>query len=171
MKSIPTAFEGLILLKPQLYEDSRGSFYETWRKNAYQIQGISETFVQDNISVSTKGVLRGLHYQRNQGQLVTVVRGKIFDVAADIRPMSSTYGKYFAIELSADHPKQLYMPAGFAHGFCVLSDEAIISYKCTQYYNPQEEGGIIWNDPTLNISWPAQESLIISSKDQQLPCL
>jgi len=164
MKVIDTGFEGLILIEPKLFRDERGIFYESWRDANYQEIGIQEKFLQDNVSISKKNVLRGLHYQKNQGQLVTVVHGKIFDVAVDIRPGSKTYKKYFSIELDATEPKQLYMPPGFAHGFCVLSDIAIINYRCTQYYDATQEGGIIWNDPEIGIKWPV-ESPIISEKD------
>ena len=164
MKVIDTGFEGLILIEPKVFEDERGVFYESWRDADYQKIGIQEKFLQDNVSVSKKNVLRGLHYQKNQGQLVTVTHGKIFDVVVDIRPESKTYKKYFSIELNAVKPRQLYMSPGFAHGFCVLSGIAIINYKCTQYHNASREGGIIWNDPAIGIEWPI-ESLIISEKD------
>lgn len=165
MKIINTGFEGLILIEPRVFEDSRGSFYESWREEDYKKLGIQEKFVQDNISTSKKGVLRGLHYQKEQGQLVTVVYGTIFDVVVDIRPASKTYKKYFSVELDAAKPQQLYMSPGFAHGFCVLSEIAIINYKCTQYYNLSLEGGIIWNDPAIGIKWPCLDKLI-SQKDQ-----
>ncbi|MGV8948007.1 MAG: dTDP-4-dehydrorhamnose 3,5-epimerase [Candidatus Paracaedibacter sp.] len=170
MKVILTDFQGLLLIEPKTLCDNRGSFYESWREADYKQCGIQETFIQDNISISKKNVLRGLHYQKNQGQLVTVSYGQVFDVVVDIRPTSLTYGKYFSIELSGDNPKQLYMPPGFAHGFCVLSDVAIINYKCTQYHNAQEEGGVIWNDSSIRVEWPV-ESPIISQKDQGLGSL
>jgi dTDP-4-dehydrorhamnose 3,5-epimerase len=160
MKIIDTGFDGLKLIEPTIYKDERGKFYESWREIDYQKIGIKENFLQDNISTSHKNVLRGLHYQKNQGQLVTVVSGKIFDVVVDIRPESQTYKKYYSIELDAFVPQQLYMPQGFAHGFCVLSDVAILHYKCTQYYNPAEEGGIIWNDPEIGIQWPNIDPII-----------
>jgi len=160
IKVIDTGFEGLILIEPRAFEDERGSFYESWRLEDYKKTGVKEIFVQDNISISKKNVLRGLHYQKNQGQLVTVVHGRIFDAAVDIRPDSKTYKKYFSIELDANNPKQLYMPSGFAHGFCVLSDIAIINYKCTQYYNLNQEGGIIWDDLEIGIEWPIKDPII-----------
>ena len=165
MDIIATGFEGLILIEPKAYEDDRGVFYESWKEADYQKLGIQEKFLQDNVSISKKNVLRGMHYQKNQGQLVTVVHGKIFDAVVDIRPESETYKKYFSIELDAAHPQQLYMSLGFAHGFFVLSDVAIINYKCTQYYDPSQEGGIIWNDPTIGIGWPSGNK-IITEKDQ-----
>jgi dTDP-4-dehydrorhamnose 3,5-epimerase len=165
MNIIATGFEGLILIESKLFEDDRGSFYESWRVADYQKLGIQEKFLQDNVSTSKKNVLRGMHYQKNQGQLVTVVHGKIFDVVVDIRPESETYKKYFSIELDAAHPQQLYMSPGFAHGFFVLSDIAVINYKCTQYYDASQEDGIIWNDPTIGIEWPAEDK-IIAEKDQ-----
>ena len=164
MNIIDTGFEGLILIEPKVFGDDRGVFYESWRDAYYQKLGISENFLQDNVSISKKNVLRGLHYQKNQGQLVTVTYGKIFDVAVDIRPESETYKKYFSIELNADKQQQLYMSPGFAHGFCVLSNIAIIHYKCTQYYDASQEGGIIWNDPEIGIEWP-DGSFTISKRD------
>lgn len=159
-----TSFEGLLLFEPTYYSDSRGGFYESWRAEEYQAAGITQAFVQDNVSMSHKNVLRGLHFQQNQGQLVTVTHGRIYDVVVDIRPESKTFKQYFAIELSAEQPLQLFMPSGFAHGFCVLSDMAIVNYKCTQYYNPDNEGGIIWNDPDIGIEWPGNH-FIIGSRD------
>lgn len=165
MKIINTGFKGLLLLEPKVFKDDRGLFYESWQLEDYKkILGIKEDFLQDNVSISTKNVLRGLHYQKNQGQLVTVTYGKIFDVVVDIRFDSSTYKKYFSVVLDSEEPKQLYMPQGFAHGFCVLSDIAILNYKCTQYYNHTQEGGIIWNDPDIGINWGVN-SPIISEKD------
>lgn len=163
-------FIGLVLLEPSVYRDSRGMFYEGWRDKEYRDFGIQETFVQDNTSISRQNVLRGLHYQKNQGQLVTVCYGTIWDIAVDIRKNSETFGKYFSIELSGEKPQQLYMSPGFAHGFCVLTDMAIINYKCTQYYNPSQEGGVVWNDPDLNIPWPIKNP-IVCEKDQGFPLL
>lgn len=164
MKTTKTNFDGLIIIQPGLYEDVRGAFYESWRDNNYKEIGIAQKFLQDNVSISKKNVLRGMHYQKNQGQLVTVTHGKIFDVVIDIRPHSKTYKQYFSIELDASYPQQIYMPPGFAHGFCVLSDYAILNYKCTQYYNPNHESGVIWNDPEIGIEWPIQNP-IVSAKD------
>ncbi|MGD0466153.1 MAG: dTDP-4-dehydrorhamnose 3,5-epimerase [Gammaproteobacteria bacterium] len=164
MKVFETGFEGLILIEPQQFEDNRGAFYESWRDMDYKKIGIEEKFLQDNVSVSKKNVLRGLHYRKNQGQLVTVTYGKIFDVVVDVNPESCTYKKYFSIELDAEKPKQLYMSPGFAHGFCVLSDLVIVNYKCTQYYKSDQESGIIWDDPGIGIEWPNKQ-FVISEKD------
>jgi len=164
---IETGFDGLLLLEPRFFKDDRGIFYESWKDSDYKDIGIKEKFLQDNVSVSRKNVLRGLHFQENQGQLVTVTYGKIFDVVVDIRPHSKTYKKYFSIELSSDKPQQLYMPPGFAHGFCVISEFAVINYKCTQYYSTETEGGIIWNDPDIEIAWP-NNNFIIGQRDQRL---
>ncbi len=167
---IDTGLEDLKLFKLQIFHDERGAFFESWRHKEYEKIGIKEKFVQDNVSFSRRGVLRGLHYQKNQGQLVTIGFGKIFDVVVDIRPDSKTYKKYFSIELNAQDPYQLYMPPGFAHGFCVLSNMAVVNYKCTQYYNASHEGGIIWNDPEIGIQWPTKE-YNISTKDQSFRSL
>lgn len=170
LKVIKTNFDGLLILEPQIFTDDRGSFYESWKCTDYKDAGIKEDFIQDNVSISKKNVLRGLHYQKNQGQLVSVTHGKIFDVVVDIRPKSTTYKKYFSIELSANTPQQVYMSPGFAHGFCVLSDMAIVNYKCTQYYDPTQEEGIIWNDPYIGVEWPVKQATI-SPKDTHLPKL
>lgn len=170
MKITETGFQGLIIIEPLLFKDERGDFYESWRCEDYQKAGIHEKFVQDNVSLSKKNVLRGLHFQAHQGQLVTVTYGKIFDVAVDLRPHSKTYKKYFSIELEGSNPKQLYMPPGFAHGFCVLSEQTIINYKCTQYYDSTHESGIIWNDPEIGIEWPKGDYLL-SLRDQSFKTL
>lgn len=164
MKVNTTHFEGLLLIEPKFFQDKRGCFFESWReKDNFGLEP-TERFVQDNVSISRKNVLRGLHFQKNQGQLVSIVSGRVFDVVVDIRPTSKTYKKYYSITLDAEMPQQIYMPPGFAHGFCVLSDEAILHYKVTQIYDPSQEGGIAWNDPQLKISWPKAE-YIISEKD------
>ncbi|MFN7662609.1 MAG: dTDP-4-dehydrorhamnose 3,5-epimerase [Alphaproteobacteria bacterium] len=163
-------FKDLIVLKPSIYQDKRGSFYECWRERDYKEAGIKESFVQDNVSVNHKNVLRGLHFQKNMGQMVTVTHGAIWDVVVDIRPSSPTFGQYYSIELSAESPQQVYMAPGFAHGFCVLTDLAIINYKCTQYYDPSQEGGVRWNDPNLSIPWPVKNPTL-SEKDQKFPLL
>ena len=148
--------KGLYIIEPTVHGDSRGFFMETYNKNDLKEFGIDVEFVQDNQSMSTKGVLRGLHYQINhpQGKLVRVIRGCVFDVAVDIRKGSETFGKWFGIELSAENKKQFYISPGFAHGFIVLSDEAEFCYKCTDFYHPNDEGGIAWNDPQIGIKWP-----------------
>lgn len=161
----------VVLIEPTAFKDDRGFFMETYKRSEFAAFGIEERFVQDNHSKSTKGVLRGLHYQKNpkaQGKLVRVVEGEVFDVAVDIRKNSSTYGKWVGAVLSAQNRKMLYIPPDFAHGFCVLSDTAEVVYKATDEYAPQLERGIVWNDPDLGINWPTEQP-IISSKDADLP--
>lgn len=163
--------EGLYVIKPTVFKDERGYFVETYNQNDMKEAGLDMTFVQDNQSMSTRGVLRGLHFQKQypQGKLVRVVRGKVFDVAVDLRSNSKTYGKWFGVELSAENMKQFYIPEGFAHGFLVLSDEAEFCYKCTDFYHPGDEGGLLWNDEEIGVEWPLEEGvdLIISEKDQK----
>ena len=148
--------EGLKIITPTVFGDARGNFMETYNYNDLKAAGIPEVFVQDNQSASKKGVLRGLHFQKRypQGKLVRVIRGTVFDVAVDIRKGSATYGKWYGIELSEENKKQFYIPEGFAHGFLVLSDQAEFCYKCTDFYHSDDEGGIAWNDPTINVAWP-----------------
>lgn len=165
MKITKGPLEGLLILEPKIFLDERGMFYESWRKQDYE-NLIGESLVQDNVSVSYKNVLRGMHYAQNQGQFIWALYGRVFDVVVDIRPLSKTFGKYFSMELSAETPKQLYMPDGFAHGFCVLSDIAVLNYKETQYYDAQTEGGIVWNDPDINIDWPIKDP-ILSERDKK----
>ena len=152
----PCDIEGLYVIEPTVFKDERGYFVETYNQNDMKEAGLDMVFVQDNQSMSTRGVLRGLHFQKQfpQGKLVRVVRGKVFDVAVDLRSDSKTYGKWFGVELSAENMKQFYIPEGFAHGFLVLSDEAEFCYKCTDFYHSDDEGGIAWNDPTINVAWP-----------------
>ena len=152
----PCDIEGLYVIEPTVFKDERGYFVETYNQNDMKEAGLDMVFVQDNQSMSTRGVLRGLHFQKQfpQGKLVRVVRGKVFDVAVDLRSDSKTYGKWFGVELSAENMKQFYIPEGFAHGFLVLSDVAVFCYKCTDFYHPDDEGGIAWNDPTINVAWP-----------------
>ena len=163
--------EGLCVIEPTVFKDERGYFMETYNYNDFKAEGLDMVFVQDNQSMSTRGVLRGLHFQKQfpQGKLVRVVRGKVFDVAVDLRSASKTYGKWFGVELSDENKKQFYIPEGFAHGFLVLSDVAEFTYKCTDFYHPGDEGGVIWNDPDIGIDWPLQEgvALIISDKDKK----
>lgn len=167
----PCDIEGLYVIEPTVFKDERGYFVETYNQNDMKEAGLDMVFVQDNQSMSTKGVLRGLHFQKQfpQGKLVRVVRGKVFDVAVDLRSDSKTYGKWFGVELSAENMKQFYIPEGFAHGFLVLSDEAEFCYKCTDFYHPGDEGGLAWNDPEIGVEWPLEEGvdLIISEKDQK----
>ena len=163
--------EGLCVIEPTVFKDERGYFMETYNQNDFKEAGLDMVFVQDNQSMSTRGVLRGLHYQKQfpQGKLVRVVRGTVFDVAVDLRTGSKTYGNWFGVELSAENKKQFYIPEGFAHGFLVLSDEAEFVYKCTDFYHPGDEGGMAWNDPEIGIEWPLQDGveLIISEKDKK----
>lgn len=167
----PCYIEGLYVIEPTVFKDERGYFVETYNQNDMKEAGLDMVFVQDNQSMSTRGVLRGLHFQKQfpQGKLVRVVRGKVFDVAVDLRSDSKTYGKWFGVELSAENMKQFYIPEGFAHGFLVLSDEAEFCYKCTDFYHPGDEGGLAWNDPEIGVEWPLEEGvdLIISEKDQK----
>lgn len=163
--------EGLCVIEPTVFQDERGYFMETYNQNDFREAGLNMVFVQDNQSMSTKGVLRGLHFQKEfpQGKLVRAVRGAVFDVAVDLRADSETYGKWFGVVLSAENKKQFYIPEGFAHGFLVLSDEAEFAYKCTDFYHPGDEGGVKWDDPEIGIEWPIEEGmqLILSEKDQK----
>ena len=148
--------DGLYIIEPKVHGDSRGYFMETYNQNDMREAGLDMVFVQDNQSMSVKGVLRGLHYQINypQGKLVRVVKGRVFDVAVDLRPGSETYGQWYGLELSEENKKQFYISEGFAHGFLVLSDTAEFCYKCTDFYHPNDEGGLAWNDPRIGIRWP-----------------
>jgi len=169
MKVTETPIEGLLIVEPGVFKDPRGYFFESYNKKLYEENGITDNFVQDNQSYSTYGVIRGLHYQLKpyaQSKLVRVLQGKIFDVAVDLRKDSPTFGKWFGVELSADNFKQLYIPRGFAHGFSVLSETAVVFYKCDNFYAPDYEAGIIFNDKKLNIDWKIPEGKeIISEKD------
>ena len=172
MKLIETALPGVLIIEPKVFGDARGFFIETFQVERYREIGITQPFVQDNHSRSQRGVLRGLHFQktRPQGKLVRVSRGAVYDVAVDINPKSPTFGRYVGVELSDDNHRQLWIPAGYAHGFCVISAVADFEYKCTDFYFPEDEGGLIWNDPEVAIPWPiAQPSL--SGKDTVLPTL
>jgi len=172
MNVIKTKLEGAVIIEPKVFGDHRGFFMETYQKDRYQEAGIPLEFVQDNHSRSSKGVLRGLHFQKTkpQGKLVRVVRGEVFDVAVDIRKDSPTYGQWEGVILSEENKRQFYVPPGFAHGFVVLSETADFEYKCTDYYDPNDEGCIAWNDPDLGIPWPLRKP-ILSSKDQAAPFL
>ncbi|MDR2729725.1 MAG: dTDP-4-dehydrorhamnose 3,5-epimerase [Treponema sp.] len=164
---------GLFEIQPELFADNRGYFFETWSRRDFEACGINARFVQDNQSRSVKGVLRGLHFQKNhpQGKLVRAIEGEIFDVAVDIRPGSPTRGKWRSVILSGDKQNQFYISEGFAHGFLVLSDTAVFAYKCTDFYYPQDEGGIIWNDLSIGIKWPdLGMEYLLSDKDKNLPC-
>ena len=172
MNIIKTKLDGLLITEPKVFGDERGFFYETYHEQRYKNAGIKESLVQDNRSRSTGNVLRGLHFQKRkpQGKLVTVTAGTVFDVAVDLREDSPTFGQYESIILSGDNRLQFYIPPGFAHGFCVLSDIADFQYKCTDFYDPTDEGGIIWNDNSININWPISEPNL-SLKDKELPSL
>ena len=175
MNIVKTKFPGLLVIEPRVFEDSRGFFFESYNERALKENGIDIRFVQDNQSSSCYGVIRGLHYQlppHAQTKFVRVLEGTVLDVVVDIRKGSPTYGEAFSIELSADNKKQLFVPAGFAHGFSVLSERAQLLYKCDAFYNKESEGGISFKDPTLKIDWqiPADEA-IISDKDKDLPSL
>lgn len=148
--------DGLYIIEPTVHGDDRGYFMETYNQKDFQEAGLNMVFVQDNQSMSTKGVLRGLHFQKQypQGKLVRVIKGYVFDVAVDLRSNSETYSKWFGVELTAENKKQFYIPEGFAHGFLVLSDVAEFCYKCTDFYHPNDEGGLAWNDPEIGIEWP-----------------
>ncbi len=163
--------DGPKLIEPKVFRDHRGFFLESYNRRAFAEIGIDCDFVQDNHSKSAKGILRGLHYQVNrvQAKLVRAVRGEIFDVAVDIRPESPTFGQWIGEILTGENHRQLFVPRGFAHGFQVLSDTAEVFYKCDDYYSPQDERGVIWNDPDLAIDWPGQAEPILSGKDQQNP--
>ena len=173
MKVIETKLQDCVIIEPKVFGDERGFFLETFQAARYaQVAGISLPFVQDNHSRSSKGVLRGLHFQKTkpQGKLVRVVRGEVYDVAVDIRAGSATYGQWEAVILSEENKKQFWVPPGFAHGFVVMSDTADFEYKCTDYYDPSDEGSLLWNDPDLRISWPVA-SPTLSEKDAQAPVL
>lgn len=162
--------EGLAVIEPKVFGDHRGYFIETYHEDAYKAAGIDATFVQDNESMSTQGVLRGLHYQINhpQAKLVRVLKGRVFDVAVDIRKDSKTFGKWFGVELSEENKKQFYVPTGFAHGFYVMSKEAVFAYKCSDFYHPEDEGGVMWNDPEVGVEWPLVDGVEVqlSEKDK-----
>jgi len=172
MKVTETKLAGVLIIEPKVFGDSRGFFKETFQAERYREAGIEYTFVQDNYSRSQKGVLRGLHFQiiKPQGKLVSCPKGAVFDVAVDIDPESRTYGQYVGIELTEENHKQLWVPPGYAHGFCVLSETADFQYKCTDYYDPSDEGGVIWSDPDVAIEWPI-DNPSLSSKDELLPTL
>jgi dTDP-4-dehydrorhamnose 3,5-epimerase len=167
-----TSLEGALIIEPDIFKDNRGFFLETFNQNRYTEYGMPHTFVQDNLSFSVKGTLRGLHFQNRhpQAKLVQVITGEVFDVAVDIRPDSDTFGQWEGIYLSGQNKRQLFIPEGFAHGFCVLSETTHFLYKCTDFYFPEDEGGIIWSDPDIAIDWPIQNP-IISDKVKQFPHL
>lgn len=175
MKVTHTAIPGVVILEPQVFADSRGYFFESFRQDEFEREVCGTAFIQDNESRSVKGVVRGLHYQlppSAQSKLVRVTWGKIFDVAVDIRRGSPTFGRYVAVELSDENRRQLFVPRGFAHGFMALSETAVVQYKCDNYYDPQREGGIAWNDPQIGILWPLPvPETVVSEKDARCPLL
>jgi dTDP-4-dehydrorhamnose 3,5-epimerase len=175
MNFIRTEIDGVIVIEPEVFADPRGFFYESYRKELFVKNGITDDFVQDNVSSSAKGVLRGLHYQtapRAQAKLMRVLRGSVYDVAVDIRPRSKTFGKCFPILLSAENRKMLYVPKGFAHGFCVLEEGTEFMYKVSDYYSPEHERGVLWSDPALAIPWPKiDRPFLLSEKDKKFPNL
>ena len=169
-----TEIQGLLVIEPKIFGDNRGYFMETYNYKDFAAAGLDMAFVQDNQSKSRKGVLRGLHFQKKnpQGKLIRVVSGEVYDVAVDLRKSSDTFGKWFGITLSSENKKQLYVPEGFAHGFLVLSDTAEFAYKCTRFYDPDDEGGLLWNDPDLGIDWPMEGiNVVLSEKDKLNPRL
>ena len=167
-----TKLAGVLVLEPNVFSDERGFFLETWNSARYENAGIEGPFVQDNVSFSKRGVLRGLHFQhpQSQGKLVQVLSGQVVDVAVDVRVGSPTFGHWVSEVLSDTNHRQIYISPGFAHGYCVTSDTVVFSYKCTDFYNSATESGIIWNDPDLNIDWPIKEP-ILSPKDKEYPRL
>ncbi len=171
MEIVKTKIPDLYIIKPRVFEDNRGYFFESYNKNAFLTNGIDQNFVQDNESKSSKGVLRGLHFQRTpfaQGKLVRVMQGAVLDVAVDLRKASPTYGEWVAVELNHDNKWMYWIPPGFAHGFVTLEDNTVFFYKCTNVYNKESEGSILWNDPDLNIDWKVTNP-ILSPKDEESP--
>lgn len=170
---IKTSIEGVLIVEPAVFGDRRGYFMETYNEREFQSAGIVNRFVQDNQSCSVKGVLRGLHFQKThqQAKLVRVVSGEVFDVAVDLRDGSPTYGKWEGVILSAENKRQFLIPRGFAHGFAVLSEHAEFCYKCDDFYHPEDEGGILWNDPDIGIVWPLTAEPVLSDKDKAHPLL
>jgi dTDP-4-dehydrorhamnose 3,5-epimerase len=167
MNVLHTKLPGVLILEPRVFGDARGFFFESWSQERYAAAGLPPQFVQDNVSLSPRGVLRGLHLQwpHPQGKLVSVLRGEVYDVAVDVRAGSATFGEWVAVRLSDENKRQLWIPPGFAHGFQVLSEDALFSYKCTDYYHPELEATIAWNDPELAIDWPLAAPTL-SAKDQ-----
>jgi dTDP-4-dehydrorhamnose 3,5-epimerase len=168
VKTIPTELPGVVIIEPRVFSDARGFFFESYSAVRYADAGFPDVFVQDNHSSSVRGTIRGLHYQlrRPQAKLLRVLRGTVFDVAVDIRRGSPTFGRWVGAELSAENRRQLFIPAGFAHGFCVMSDGAEVEYKCTDIYVADDQRGVLWNDPTVGIRWPVQDP-ILSDQDRR----
>jgi len=172
LKIAKTELDGLLLVQPSVFRDERGYFFESWSRERYGQGGIETDFVQDNVSFSSRGVLRGMHFQNPvpQAKLVSVLQGAVFDVAVDLRRASPTFARWFGVELSAENNRQLYIPEGFAHGFVVLSDTAIFSYRCSGYYSPAQERSLRWDDPEIGIRWPVGE-VMVSPRDADAPLL
>lgn len=170
-KFTKTNIEGVYVIEPTIFGDNRGYFMETYNYNDFKVGGIDVNFVQDNQAKSNKGVLRGLHFQKKypQGKLVWVISGEVFDVAVDLRKDSKTYGKWVVAILSSENNKQFFIPKGFAHGYLVLSETAVFVYKCDEFYHPEDEGGLLWNDETIGIEWPDVGEIILSEKDKKNP--
>ncbi|MEI6447653.1 MAG: dTDP-4-dehydrorhamnose 3,5-epimerase [Actinomycetes bacterium] len=173
MDSVPTRLDGLVLLEPQVHRDERGFFAETWRADSWPAAGVDVSFVQDNHSRSRLGTLRGMHFQTSPGQakLVRCARGSVLDVAVDLRAGSPTFGEWEAFELSDENMRQLFVPVGFAHGFCVTSETADFTYRCSNYYDPATEAGIAFDDPDVGIEWPDGFELVVSDRDRKAPRL
>jgi dTDP-4-dehydrorhamnose 3,5-epimerase len=172
MNIIQTTLPGVVIIEPQVFGDARGFFMETWNRPRYEAAGLPGDFIQDNLSRSRKGVLRGLHYQKPfaQGKLLSVLEGEIFDVAADIRRSSPDFGRWVGVMLSGANRRQLYVPPGFAHGFYVVSDTALVAYKCTEVYHPEADHGVRWDDPQIGVEWPVTDPAV-SEKDRRAPLL
>ena len=172
MEVIQTSLDGVLIIEPKVFGDSRGFFKEVYHQDRYKEIGVNEDFVQDNVSRSSRGVLRGMHFQKTkpQGKLIQCLRGEIVDVIVDINPSSKTYGQFESITINDENHRQVYVPPGYAHGFCVVSAIADISYKCTDFYCPKDEGGLIWNDPDIGIEWPIKDPSL-SDKDKVHPQL
>jgi len=173
VKTTPTDLPGVVVIEPRVFSDARGFFFESYHAERYAQAGLPPVFVQDNHSSSVKGTIRGLHYQlrRPQGKLFRVLRGTVFDVAADIRRGSPTFGRWAGVELSAENKRQLFIPAGFAHGFCVTSDGAEVEYKCTDVYVSDDQRGVLWNDPTIGIRWPVATPVLSDQDRAFLPLM
>lgn len=173
MNFIKTEIEGVYIIEPKVFGDNRGYFFESYNEKEFKENGLDYTFVQDNQSKSKKGVLRGLHFQKTypQAKLVRVLEGEVFDVAVDLRKDSETYGKWVGVILSSENKRQFMIPRGFAHGFVVLSESATFTYKCDEFYHPEDEGGLMWNDEDINIEWPYEGEVLLSEKDKKHPSL
>lgn len=173
MNFIKTEIEGVYIIEPKVFGDNRGYFMECYNENVFKAAGLNYKFVQDNESKSKKSVLRGLHFQKTypQAKLVRVLEGEVFDVAVDLRKDSPTYGKWVGVILSSENKRQFMIPRGFAHGFVVLSETATFTYKCDEFYHPEDEGGIMWNDPLVDIKWPIEGEVLLSEKDKKHPLL